>query len=55
MKKYVYDAVRGGGPFVALLFSESLIIVDLSSDCCTMSSWSIVVGSKLGTTNGVTQ
>ena len=37
------DAGRGGGPFANVIMFVS------SSDCCVISIWDIVVGSKLGT------
>ena len=55
MKNYVYDAGRGGGvPFAAFFLSATVIMVAPSSACFEMSSWAMVVGSRLGTENGVT-
>ena len=54
MKNSVYDAGRGGGPFATFFLSATVIIFYPYSACCGISSWAIVVGSKLGTENGVT-
>ena len=50
----MYYAGRGGGHFSAFFLSVTVIMVAPSSDCCKMPSWAIVVGSKLGSENGVT-
>ena len=51
----MYYAGMGVGPFVAFFFSPTVIMVSPSSTCCPMPIWTILVGSKLGSANGVTQ
>ena len=50
----MYYAGRGGGYFSMFFLSATIIMVTLYSACCAMPSWAIVVGSKLGSENGVT-
>ena len=54
MKHSVYNAGRGGVTFATFFLSATVIMVDPSSACCAILSWSMVVGSRLGTANGVT-
>ena len=50
----MYNDDRGVGPFVAFFLYATVRIVPPSSCCCVISSWAIVVQSKLGTANVVT-
>ena len=50
----MYYAGRVEGRFSAFFLFATVIMFALSSACCKIPSWAIVVGSKLGSENGVT-
>ena len=54
VKNSGYDAGRGGGNFSVFFLFATVTIIAPYSACCAMTSWSIVVQSKLGAANGMT-